>query len=148
MPYATTLPSGYVISDQRERLEMDLIHRSLSGAYWALGRPRALTERCWANCLCFGIYAPDDGQVGFGRVLTDYTFRAHLGDVYIIPAARGLGLGKALVAAILAHPELRTVGNWTLMTADAHGLYAGFGFRSGEADGKWMTLNRAPVEEV
>lgn len=67
--------------------------------------------------------------------------RAHLGDVFIHPDARGLGLGKALVATILGHPELTTVSHWTLTTADAHGLYAQFGFHV-EAQPGWMVLNR------
>jgi len=99
--HAVTLPGGYVVSDDRGRLDMNLVYASLAGAYWALGRPRALTDRSWANCLCFGLYAPDGTQAGFGRVLTDYTFRAHLGDVFICGAFRGLGLGKALVEIIL-----------------------------------------------
>ncbi len=146
MPRVVSLPNGYVISDDHARLDMDLVHDSLAGQYWAIGRPRALTERSWTNCLCFGIYAPDGAQVGFGRLLTDYAFRAHLGDVYILPVARRLGLGKALVETMLAHPELATVQNWTLTTADAHGLYARYGFRPGEADSKWMTLDRPPLE--
>jgi len=147
MAYAVHLPNGYVISDDRASLDMEFVHASLAGAYWAVGRSRALTERSWANCLCFGIYAPDGAQVGFGRLLTDYAFRAHLGDVFIQPASRGLGLGKALIRAILAHPELATVWHWTLKTADAHGLYAQYGFRQGVADEKWMTLDRTPHGE-
>jgi GNAT superfamily N-acetyltransferase len=147
MVHEVSLPNGYLISDDRARLDMEFVHESLADAYWAVGRPRALTERSWANCLCFGIYAPDGGQVGFARVLTDYALRAHLGDVFIRPALRGSGLGKALVETILAHPELTTVWNWTLMTADAHGLYARYGFRPGEADGKWMTLDRKPASQ-
>ena len=34
----------------------------------------------------------------------------------------------------------------TLATADARGLYARYGFRAGEADGRWMTLDRAPPD--
>ena len=127
---------------------MNFVHASLAGTYWAVGRPRALTERSWANCLCFGIYAPDSAQVGFGRLLTDYALRAHLGDVFIRPASRGLGLGKALLETILAHPSLATVSHWTLTTTDAQGLYARYGFREGEADGRWMTLYRTPRDEV
>lgn len=148
MGHAVSLPNGYVISDDRTRLDMEFVHNSLAGAYWAVGRPRALTERSAANCLCFGIYAQDGAQVGFARLFTDYTFRAHLGDVFIDPATRGLGLGKALVETILAHPELATVWHWTLTTADAHGLYARYGFRPGEANGKWMTLDRTPRDET
>ncbi len=147
MVHAVALSNGYVISDDRERLNMDFVHGSLAGVYWAAGRPRALTERSWANCLCFGIYATDGTQAGFGRVLTDYTFRAHLGDVFIDPASRGLGLGTALVETILAHPELATILNWTLTTADAHALYVRYGFRLGQADGKWMTLDRTPRDQ-
>lgn len=146
MHHTISLPNGYVISDDRARLNMELVHTSLASEYWAIGRPRALTERSWANCLCFGIYAPNGMQVGFGRLLTDYAFRAHLADVYIQPLARGLGFGKALMEFILAHPELTTVRNWTLMTGDAQELYARYGFRLGEANSKWMTLDRTPAE--
>ena len=124
MTHTISLPNGYVISDDRSLLDMTLVHDLLADAYWAVGRPREQTERSWANCLCFGIYAPDGSQVGSGRVLTDYTFRAHLADIFIIPAVRGLGLGKSLVETILAHPELATVSKWTLATSDAQGLYA------------------------
>ncbi len=121
---------------------MEVVHAALADAYWAVGRPRALTERSWANCLCFGVYAPGGAQVGFARALTDYALRAHLADVYIAPASRGRGLGKALVDAVLHHPELATVARWTLTTADAQDLYAAFGFRSAVGDATWMTLER------
>ncbi len=139
------LANGYEISDERGRIDMAFVHEALRGAYWAVGRKPELTERSFANCLSFGIYAPDRRTVGCARLLTDYTFRAHLGDVIIDPAARGKGLGKALVETILAHPELVTVLNWTLKTQDAHGLYARFGFRSSGDDATWMTLDREPT---
>lgn len=141
--HTVTLPNGYIISDDRTRLDMEFVHASLAQVYWAADRPYALTERSFANCLCFGIYGPER-QVGFARLLTDYALRAHLGDVFIRPDARGLGLGKALVATILAHPELATVYHWTLTTADAHGLYAAFGFRADSANPRWMALDRTP----
>ena len=140
--HAAQLANGYEISDDRARLDMEFVHSSLSSAYWAIGRSREVTDRSWTNCLCLGVYAPDRAQVGFGRVLTDYALRAHLGDVFIHQASRGLCLGEALVAFVLAHPELSTVGKWTLTTSDAHGLYERYGFRVAEADGTWMTLDR------
>lgn len=142
--HAVPLPNGYVISDDRARLDMDFVHTSLATAYWAIHRPRAVTERSAANCLCFGVYAPSGEQIGFARLLTDYALRAHLADVFIESAMRGLGLGKALIEIILAHPELVTVTHWTLTTADAQGLYAQYGFRPGESDPKWMTMERSP----
>jgi GNAT superfamily N-acetyltransferase len=145
MTYEVNLPEGYVISDDRGRIDMEVVHTALAGVYWGIDRSRTLTERSWANCLCFGIYAPDGGLVGFGRVLTDYALRAHLGDVFVHPDLRGAGLGKMLVESILAHPDLASVSQWTLTTEDAHGLYQRYGFRVAEPDGKWMTMDRIPT---
>ncbi len=127
--YQVKLPDDWIISDDRARLDLDLLHRFLSvEAYWARGRSRAIMERAFANSLCLGLYAPDGSQAGFARVVSDRAIIAHMNDVFVLPAWRGRGLGKQLVAAALAHPDLRTVIRWTLSTDDAHGLYASFGF--------------------
>ena len=52
---------------------------------------------------------------------------AYLADVFVVRAARGAGLGQALVEAMIERgpgAHLR----WALHTADAHGLYRKFGF--------------------
>jgi GNAT superfamily N-acetyltransferase len=129
MPYEVALPDGFTISDEFARLDLDEIHRFIATeSYWGKGRPRELFERSLRNCIGFGLYAPDGRQIGFARVLSDRALRAHIGDVYVLQSHRGAGLGKALIAAILGHPDLASVGVWTLNTDDAHGLYAGFGF--------------------
>lgn len=129
MVYGVALADGYEISDEVARLDVTEIHRFISEeSYWAPGRDRATVERTIAHSLCFGLYGPDGAQVGFARLVTDRTTAAHLSDVYVLPEHRGRGLSKALMAAILGHPELRTIARWTLSTDDAHGLYAGFGF--------------------
>ena len=142
---AVSLPKGYFISDNRARLDMDFVHNSIAASYWAVNRPRALTERSWANSMCFGLYNPEDMQIGFARVLTDYALRAHIADVFVQSTIRGLGFGKALMETILTHPALMTVTRWTLTTADAQELYAKYGFQSGTTDNTWMTLERDPI---
>jgi GNAT superfamily N-acetyltransferase len=144
MPHSVILPDGHEVSDDRTRIDMEFVHASLAEVYWGAGRSRTVTERSWANCLCLGLYAPEGQIVGFGRLLTDYALRAHLGDVFVHPSARGRGLSKALVETVLNHPELTTVTHWTLTTRDAHGLYARYGFRAAELDENWMTLVRSP----
>jgi len=139
---AVCLPNGHVISDDRARIDMEYVHSSIASSYWAVGRPRELTERSWANSMCFGLYGPDGKQVGFARVLTDYALRAHIADVFLHPKARGLGLGKALVETILEHPALMTVSRWTLTTVDAQDLYKKYGFQPAKADDTWMTMER------
>jgi GNAT superfamily N-acetyltransferase len=129
MPHSVSLPHGYEISDDQARLDLDAIHAFIATeSYWAKGRPREITARAIANSLCVGLYAPDGTQVGFARVITDRTTSAHLSDVFVLKTHRGRGLAKSLVAALLAHPDLATVKRWSLSTADAHSLYARFGF--------------------
>jgi GNAT superfamily N-acetyltransferase len=129
MPYEVDLPGGFAISDAQERLDVEAIHRFISEqSYWGRGRAREVMERSLRHSIAFGLYAPDGGQIGLARVVSDRAIRAHVADVYVLPEYRGHGLGKSLVAAVLAHPELVGVSTWSLVTTSAHGLYAGFGF--------------------
>jgi GNAT superfamily N-acetyltransferase len=79
------------------------------------------------HSLCFGIYR-NTQQVGFARAITDYATFAYMADVYIAEPFRGRGLGKWLVESMLAHPELRGLRRWALLTQDAHELYRQCGF--------------------
>ena len=74
----------------------------------------------------FGVYTPSGAQVGLARVITDHATFAYLCDVFILSAHRGKGLGKALMQAVLDHPQLQTIRRITLSTRDAHELYAAF----------------------
>lgn len=115
-------------TDARE-MDVDAIHAFLSGeSYWARGVPRETVERSLRNSLCFGVF-DGDAQVAFARVITDRATFAYLADVYVLPAFRGRGISRWLMEAATAHPDLQGLRRWMLMTQDAHGLYAGFGFR-------------------
>lgn len=120
-------PAGIEISTDKGRLDVDLIHRFLSGTYWAAGRSRATVERSLEHSLCFGAYAAGR-QIGFGRAITDHAVFAYLSDVFVVPEWRGRGIGKAIVGAILDHPDLKGMQVVLLRTRDAHGLYRAFGF--------------------
>ena len=128
----------YEISTDPSRLDRALIHDFLcEHAYWSLGVPRGVVERAIEHSLCFGIYHAG-GQVGFGRVVTDQATFAYLADVFVLPEARGQGLSKWLVDAILRHPQLQGLRRWLLATRDAHGLYAQFGFTPPRVAGRFM----------
>jgi GNAT superfamily N-acetyltransferase len=89
--------------------------------------PRQVFDRAVAGSLCFG--ALKGGvTVGFCRVITDRATFAYLADVFVDPGERGQGIGKGLMRAVTAHPELQNLRRWLLVTADAHGLYAQQGF--------------------
>ena len=119
----------YLISDDPRRIDVAVVHRYLSEeSYWAKGVSRETVERSVQNSLCLGVYAPDGSQVGLARVVTDYATYAWLCDVFVLAAHRKHGLGKALIAAVVAHPQLQGLRRFALATQDAHGLYAQFGF--------------------
>jgi GNAT superfamily N-acetyltransferase len=115
------------ISTDPERIDIDFVHSFLNTTYWAAGRPRDVVERSIRNSLCFGVYT-GGRQVGFARVVSDKAVFAYLADVFVVPAFRGRGVGKALVAEIMRHPDVQGLQVFLLRTRDAHGLYARFGF--------------------
>jgi GNAT superfamily N-acetyltransferase len=126
------------ISTDRSRLDRDLVHRFLSEeAYWAIGRTREQNDRVIDASLCFGVYE-DGRQIAYARVLTDTVAFGYLGDVFVIPEARGRGVGKALIAAVVAHPVVRGLRRLALVTADAQGLYRQFGFDELAQVERWM----------
>ena len=89
----------------------------------------ATLRRAITHSLCFGGYL-DGRQVAFARVVTDYATFANLVDVFVLPEQRGHGYSQRLLERILAEPALQGLRRFTLATADAHGLYARYGFRA------------------
>jgi GNAT superfamily N-acetyltransferase len=138
----------YTISDDRLRLDVGAIHRYLSEeSYWSPGIPRDLVERGLDNSLCFGLYHEPSGEfAGFARAITDRASIGYLGDVFVLEPHRGHGLGVWLVETVLAHPELQGLRRFFLATADAHELYARFGWRPLENVEIFMSIERDPRE--
>lgn len=117
----------FTVSCDPARQDHAVIAQFLSTSYWASGIPPATVAKSLENSLSFGVF---DGarQVGFARVISDRATIAYLGDVFILPEYRGLGLSKWLMECIVSHPDLQGLRRWILATRDAHGLYGKFGF--------------------
>jgi len=125
---ASGLPADFEISTDRARIDVALVHEFLRTSYWAEGRHRSVVERSIEHSLCFGVYH-GGRQVAFARVVSDRAVFAYLMDVFVIPEFQGRGISKALMRAVLDHPDLQNLRMFLLATKDAHGLYKGFGFR-------------------
>jgi GNAT superfamily N-acetyltransferase len=117
----------WVVSCDRAKLDLDLIHQFLTHSYWAKGIPRDVVERSLENSLCFGVFERAE-QIGFARVITDYATYAYLADVFVVESHRSRGVAKFLMECILRHPRLENLRRWMLVTRDAHRLYRKFGF--------------------
>ncbi|MGH3758818.1 GNAT family N-acetyltransferase [Actinophytocola sp.] len=97
-------------------------------AYWGRWRDRAQVERQLAGAWrVVGAYDRAGAMVGFARAVSDGVALAYLADVFVVERARGHGLGKSLVQAMIEDGPGADF-RWMLHTADAHGLYHRFGF--------------------
>jgi GNAT superfamily N-acetyltransferase len=131
----------YVVSDDPARLDIAYVHAFLFKSYWSPGIPREIVERGIANSLPFGLYNASGKQAGFVRVITDRATYAYVADVFVDEAHRGKGLGKLLMRAMIAHPDLQGLRRWSLATRDAHGLYRQFGFSELEHPDRFMEIS-------
>ena len=96
-------------------------------AYWGRWRTAQDIKRQIATAWrVIGAYDTAGAMVGLARAISDGG-SAYLADVYVLPAHRGRGLGKAVVAMMIE--EGPGAGfRWMLHTSDAYGLYRQFGF--------------------
>ena len=124
----------FEIDDDPARVDRDAVWRFLSTeAYWGRSRSRGDFEKqvdgAWR---VVGVYDGRGATVGFARAVSDGVAFAYLADVYVDASARGHGLGTAMVRQMVDDGPGRDF-RWTLFTADAHDLYARFGFGAPDA---------------
>jgi GNAT superfamily N-acetyltransferase len=135
-----TVVGAYEIDDDPLRIDREVAWKYLSeDAYWGRWRTREQLEfQLDEAFLLLGAYRRDTGEmVGFARGTGDGLSFGYLADVFVLASARGAGLGKALVEAVVGRgPRIR----WVLFTDDAHGLYRQYGF----ADADSTALVRPP----
>lgn len=118
----------YTISTDKNKLDILSIHKFLSNETdWAKGIPLHTLKKSIENSLNFGVYY-EHKQIGFARIISDFSTIAYLGDVYILDEYRGNGLSKWLMNEIMEHPELTGLRRWILLTNTAEWLYKKFGF--------------------
>lgn len=135
----------YRISTDKKALDIELVHRYLSKqSYWAQQRPLEKVQKTIDNSFCFGLYH-GTSQIGFARVVTDFTVFAYLMDVFVLDVYKGKGLGKQLLNTILQHPRLQGLHKWMLATKDAHAFYRQLGFQE-TAQPRWL-MEKLPGEE-
>jgi GNAT superfamily N-acetyltransferase len=130
----------FEIDDSLARVDVDVVWAFMSTeAYWGQWRSRAQLEQQLRSAWRVVAAYRDGAMVGFARAVSDGVGLAYLADVFVVAEARGLGIGKALVKAMIDDGPGAGF-RWMLHTADAHELYRGFGFR--EPDATYMERSR------
>lgn len=138
----------YLLSSDPQKIDIAWVHGQISEhSYWAQGQTLEMTERSLAASMTFGIYYQQHQQVGFGRLITDYSRFAYLCDVMIDATNRGKGLGRWFAASIVHHPELKTIKRWMLATDDAHDVYRRAGWKPVAQPQRLMEFIPTPPED-
>ena len=121
----------YLITDDRSKVQLDVVHRLLAATYWGGRRPREIVDRMVSGSICFSLYHGST-QIGFGRAVTDSATFTWVADIVVDPEFRGTGLGKWIMECLLVHPAIKAT-QMVLQTRDAQGLYEQFGFSGNSA---------------
>ncbi|MEP3382250.1 MAG: GNAT family N-acetyltransferase, partial [Maribacter dokdonensis] len=97
--------NDFTISTDKNKLDVESIHKFLANETdWANGIPIQTLKTSIENSLNFGVYYKNK-QIGFARIISDFSTIAYLGDVYILKEYRGKGLSKWLMNEITEHPN-------------------------------------------
>jgi GNAT superfamily N-acetyltransferase len=138
MEIITEKKGDFIISTDKTRLDISIIHDFLANqSYWSRNIPFEKVKTAIDNSLNFGLFQKDK-QIGFARVVSDFSTVAYLGDVFVLEEYRGLGLSKWLMEKVMTHPNLQGLRRWILLTSSAHELYKKYGWASLANPGRWM----------
>jgi N-acetylglutamate synthase-like GNAT family acetyltransferase len=118
----------FLITTDKSKLDLVAIHDFLSKySGWSDNIPVERVQKSIDNSLNFGLFHKSK-QIGFARIISDFSTIAYLGDVYVLSEYRGQGLSKRLMDVVMAHPDLQGLRRWILLTSTAEWLYEKYGF--------------------
>lgn len=118
----------FIITTDKAKMDRIAIHDFLSNySGWSEAIPFEKVNTSIENSLNFGLFHHDK-QIGFARVISDFSTIAYLGDIYILENYRGQGLSKKLMDCVMSHPNLQGLRRWILLTSTADWLYEKYGF--------------------
>lgn len=119
---------AFLITTDKTKLDIAAIHDFLSNhSGWSDGIPFDRVKTSIENSLNFGLFH-NGSQIGFARVISDFSTIAYLGDIYVLDAYRGQGLSKRLMDNVMNHPNLQGLRRLILLTSTAEWLYEKYGF--------------------
>jgi N-acetylglutamate synthase-like GNAT family acetyltransferase len=119
----------FSITTDKNKLDVVAIHHFLSNySGWSGNIPFEKVKISIDNSLNFGLFHHNK-QIGFARVISDFSTIAYLGDIYVLNEYRGEGLSKKLMESVMSHPDLQGLRRWILLTSTADWLYEKYGFK-------------------
>jgi N-acetylglutamate synthase-like GNAT family acetyltransferase len=118
----------FTITTDKSKMDVEAIHDFLSKySGWSDNISIEKVKTSIDNSLNFGVFHKEQ-QIGFARVISDFSTIAYLGDIYVLDDYRGQGLSKKLMDIVMTHTNLQGLRRWILLTSTADWLYEKYGF--------------------
>lgn len=140
------IPNNIHIATSKDLLDHSFVHEFICNSYWGKERTMQQTLKTIESSFCFGMYSENNNQIGFARLVTDFTFFGYFMDIIIAESHQGRGLSKVLIEFMLNHEIVRGLQTVALKTKDAHSLYEKFGFERVGDSPMWMSIDRQKLD--
>lgn len=142
--------NGFIFSSNPGDINLDQVHEWLTRrSYWAQGISKERVAQSIQHSYCLSVLenGPHGRQVGFGRLITDYTVFAYLADIFVLEEYQGKGLGFQLVKTLIELPWMKEIRKIMLATLDAQSFYAKLGFQPLLVPDRYMEINRSNLKK-
>lgn len=132
----------YTITTDKNLMKVHDVHKWLSErSYWVKDITFEKVKMAFDNSYSIGtLYG--NNQIGYGRLITDYSSFAYLADVYVQEDHRGKGICKVMMKILLEQDWVQQLRGVMLATKDAHDLYRQFGFAELPNPERYMKLTK------
>ena len=117
----------YVITDSKQRMQLDVITELLRDTYWAKKWSIETIKMAMDNSICFGVFLQNK-QIAYARCVTDYSTMYWLCDVVVDKKYRHNGIGNMLVKTITNYNILSPLMG-ILSSNHSKELYMKYGFK-------------------
>lgn len=135
----------FFLTTDKSKMDVTAIHDFLCNhSDWSANIPIEKVALSIENSLTFGLFHFEK-QIGYARIISDFSTIAYLGDVYILEAYQGKGLSKIIMDEIMNHPNLQELRRWILLTSTAEWLYEKYNFKKIKKPELYMELHNSEV---
>jgi hypothetical protein len=136
----------YRIVEQLDAPHVNDLVALYQNEWWSKGRTADDVRKMLAHSdIVFGLVeAESDRLVGFARVITDRVYRGTVYDVIVAGDRRGNELGKLLMDAVTAHPDVAMIESLELhCLPELEPFYAKWGFAQNTTGTSTLRRRRA-----
>ncbi len=142
----------FIVTNETRDENLPWLFGQLNSQLWGSHYTEARVREAVKHSLNFWLHDveyPHRYPVGYARVLTDRAITSTLNDVFVVNSYQKQGAGRALMEAVVAHPDVCNT-NCVLGTMFADRFYRKFGFEhivngAGDADFQMMIRYRDRV---